>query len=50
MSQIKGELKTNESNSESDNEFDKYQNICDGLHSLHILKCMLCFSVTLLNP
>ena len=31
MSQIEGELKTNESNSESDNEFDKYQNVCDGL-------------------
>ena len=26
MSQIKGELKTDESNSESNNEFDKYQN------------------------
>ena len=37
MSQIEGELKTNESNSESDNEFDKYQNICDGLHILIII-------------
>ena len=37
MSQIEGDLKTNESNSESDNEFDKYQNICDGLHFLIII-------------
>ena len=25
-------LKLDESDRESDNEFDKYQNICDGLH------------------
>ena len=37
MSQIEGELKTNESNSETNNEFDKYQNICDGLHILIII-------------
>ena len=32
MITIKEELKLDESDSESDNEFDKYQNICDGLH------------------
>ena len=37
MSQNEGELKTNESNSETNNEFDEYQNICDGLHILIII-------------
>ena len=32
MSTIKEELKLDESDSESDNEFDMYQKICDGLN------------------
>ena len=34
MSTIKEELKLDESDSESDNEFDMYQKICDGLNQV----------------
>ena len=37
MSTIKEELKLDESDSESDNEFDMYQKICDGLNQVIIV-------------
>ena len=37
MSTIKEELKLDESDSESDNEFDMYQKMCDGLNQVIIV-------------